>query len=139
MKYLSGPERFVVNVTYINGTPISDVTVKISINGIEYSRITDENGSASLAINLDSGNYTVLVKVDDYNFNEFKHVEVLPTIYANNVVKVFRNGTHYSGLFLDCKGNPLVNTVVSFNINGVFYNRTTNSSGWAKLNINLDE
>ena len=27
---------------------------------------------------------------------------------------------------------------VLFNINGVFYNRTTNSSGHARLNINLD-
>ena len=29
-------------------------------------------------------------------------------------------------------------TEVAFNINGVFYSRTTNSSGIAKLNINLN-
>ena len=33
--------------------------------------------------------------------------------------------------------NALANATVKFNINGVFYNRTTNASGQAKLNINL--
>ena len=40
---------------------------------------------------------------------------------------------------MDGEGNPLVNTTVTFNINGVFYNRTTDASGRARLNINLIE
>ena len=56
-----------------------------------------------------------------------------------DVVKVFHNGTHYWALFLDGNGNPLVNTNVTYNINGVFYTRTTNASGWCKLNINLEK
>ena len=34
-------------------------------------------------------------------------------------------------------GNPYSNQIVTFNINGVFYNRTTDAYGDAKLNINL--
>lgn len=59
--------------------------------------------------------------------------------YAEDVVKVFRNGTQYYGLFLDGNGNPLANTDVRFNIHGVFYTRTTNATGWAKLNINIEK
>ena len=39
--------------------------------------------------------------------------------------------------FTDSEGNALVGVTVTFNINGVFYNRLTNADGWAKLNINL--
>ena len=39
---------------------------------------------------------------------------------------------------LGADGNPVkAGEVVTFNINGVFYNRTTNASGLVKLNINL--
>jgi hypothetical protein len=39
---------------------------------------------------------------------------------------------------LDGNGNPLVNSDVTFNINGVFYNRKTDANGIARLNINLN-
>ena len=94
-------------------------------------------------MNLNSGNYTVSAIFegnDEFNSTgTVAIVEVLPTIYANDVFKVFRNGTQYYGLFLDSEGNPLIDTEVSFNIHGVFYTRTTNGSGVAKLNINLEE
>ena len=142
VKYYSGSERFIVYLTDNKGNKLSGLEVKITINGKTYTR-TSENGEASIALNLISRNYTV--KVDFDGNDEFKPqsinstVEILPTIYAKDVLKVFKNGTHYYGLFLDGQGNPLANTEVNFNINGVFYTRTTNASGWAKLNINLPE
>ena len=121
---------------------IDGLTVKITINGITYER-TSKDGQASLGLNLNSVNYTA--KIEFAGTSEFKpqtlnaNIEVLPTIIAEDVFKVFENGTHYYALFLDGEGNPLVNTDVSFNIHGVFYTRTTNASGWAKLNINLEK
>jgi len=38
---------------------------------------------------------------------------------------------------LDGKGDELSNAIITFNINGVFYNRTTDNNGIARLNINL--
>ena len=35
------------------------------------------------------------------------------------------------------QGNPFAEQSITFNINGVFYNRTTDSAGIAHLNINL--
>ena len=139
VKYYSGPERLLVYVLDNKGKGIASKEVKITINGITYTRTTDADGCASLAINLNSGNYTARVVAGEYDFDVVVNVEVKPTIYAEDVVKVFRNGTQYYGLFLDGNGNPLVNTNVTYNIHGVFYTRTTNATGWCKLNINLEK
>ena len=143
VKYYSGPERFYVYLEDLNGNKIADASVSITINGVTYNRTTDENGTASIALSLNSNNYTAFVVFNgNEEFNSTRvlsGVNVLPTIYANDLVKVFRNGTQYYALFVDGEGNPLVNTNVTFNIHGVFYTRTTNESGWAKLNINLEK
>ena len=134
-KYYSGHESFNVNVFYANGRAIAGKEVKITINGVTYSRTTDENGTASLNINLNSGEYPVSVVVDDVVVNS--SVFVKATIDASDVVKVFRNNTQYYATFVDVNGTPTPNTTVSFNVNGVIYNRTTDENGTAKLNINL--
>ena len=61
----------------------------------------------------------------------------MSTILGNNIIKYYKNGTQYFATFLDEDGSLLINTTVSFNINGVFYTRQTNGSGVARLNINL--
>ena len=50
----------------------------------------------------------------------------------------YKDGTKFEVTVLDDMGRHVgSNTQVVFNINGVFYNRVTDSSGQAKLNINL--
>ena len=68
-----------------------------------------------------------------YGYN----ITVLSTIYGDDIVKFFRNGTQYCAKFLDGCGSPLVNASVTFNINGVFYKKQTDDNGMARLNINL--
>ena len=48
------------------------------------------------------------------------------------------NETQFYAKFIDSSGNPLAKRAVTFNINGVFYTRNTDDSGYAKLNINLN-
>ncbi len=135
VKYYHGPERFNVYVL-LGGKPLANKTVDLSINNVVYTRTTNKDGIASLALNLNSDNYTVIVKVDDIELTSF--VTINPTIVGKDITKVFRNETQYFATFYDSNGKPLANTVVTFNINGVFYNRTTDSNGVAKLNINLN-
>ena len=45
---------------------------------------------------------------------------------------------HADATLLDGQGNPVDGETVTFNINGVFYNRITRDGGQAKLNINLN-
>ncbi len=140
VKYYSGPERFIVYCTDDKGNNVDGLTINITINGITYTRTTSD-GKASIALTLNSGNYTALVEFggkDKFRPQTLNaSVEILPTIYAKDVFKVFRNGTQYYALFTDGEGNPQPNINVTFNIHGVFYTRTTNSTGWAQLNINL--
>ena len=134
-KYYKDPQKFTVTVTDAKGQAAANKTVEITINGVTYTRTTDENGTASLNINLNSGEYPVSVAVDDVVVNST--VTVKATIDASDIVKVFGNDTQYYATFTDVNGTPVANTTVSFNVNGVIYNRTTDENGTAKLNINL--
>ena len=65
------------------------------------------------------------------------NITVLPVLIANDLEMHFQDGSTFNALVLNGQGTPLANVAVTFNINGVFYTRYTNSSGIAKLNINL--
>ena len=75
-KYYSGPEKLTVNVTNSKDNPIANQVVQFTINGMTYNRTTDENGSASLNINLNSGQYTARISVN-YTSIDAK-VNILP-------------------------------------------------------------
>lgn len=49
----------------------------------------------------------------------------------------YGDGSSFRVKILDNRGNPLNNTNVTFNINGVFYNRVTDNYGIARLGIRL--
>uniref|UniRef100_UPI00388D2F78 hypothetical protein n=1 Tax=Methanobrevibacter sp. TaxID=66852 RepID=UPI00388D2F78 len=141
--YYKNGTRYVILLTDQNGNALANKTVTITLNGVSYNRETNENGTASIAINLLAGNYTASVLyVGEDNFTNTSsenNITVLTTVFGDDLVKTFRNGTQYYATFLDGQGNPLANTDVIFNIHGVFYTRQTNASGQAKLNINLDQ
>ena len=141
--YYKNGTRYVVVLSDQNGNPFANKTVTLTVNGASYNRTTDENGTASLAINLNSGNYTASAFYAgvDTNSTTENSITILSTVFGEDVVKVFRNGTQYYATFLDGQGNPLANgTEVTFNINGVMYKRYVNGSeGKAKLNINLPQ
>ena len=134
--------RFVATLTDKQGNPIGGAAIEITINGRSYDKITDEKGSVSLGLNLDSGIYSVVVKFKGLlNYTPItKHANVTiePTVKGLDVVKMFRNSTQYYAIFTDSHGNFLKNKNIQFNINGVFYTRTTNDKGIAMMNINLN-
>ena len=136
IKYYGGPERFVVYVYDTDGRAMSGKRVIINIDGMDYARTTDDDGYASVAINLNSGKHHAIVKCDDSSINS--SITIKSTVSGENITKIFRNATQYCAEFVDTGGNILKSTPVEFNINGVFYTRTTNASGVAKLNINLN-
>ena len=133
-KYYKGSEKFVVTVKEDN-KPVVGKNVTIDLNGKPYTRTTDDNGQASMAINLNSGVYKVISEFEGIKVDST--ITVKSTVSGNNVTKIFKNATQYYATFVDTKGNLMKNTEVKFNINGVFYTRTTDENGVAKMNINL--
>lgn len=137
--YYKDGTRFAVVLKDINGNPLANMNVTISINGRNYVKQSDENGTASLGLNLESKNYTVVTTFGGnskyFGTRSNNTVSILSTLLSKDIVKYYRNGTQFYATVLDFKGNPLANTTVMFNINGVFYNKTTDENGTAKLNI----
>ena len=138
-KYFGNAKQLEFMLSDSLGNPVSNKSIIITINGRNYTRVTDENGTARININLDAGNYTVTATYadKDNNISADADVTILTTIEGKDITKIYRNGTQYYANFTDSDGNPLKNTDVMFNINGVLYTRKTNENGTAKLNINL--
>ena len=142
VKYFNGPQKLMAKLVDGFGNPIANATVYFTINGKVYVRITDENGTASIAIRLLPGEYKASALFNgtgDYDVTSVNaSVLVKNTILGNDTTLYFRNGTQYVAKFLDSNGKALANTDVKFNINGVFYTRVTDENGIARLNIRLD-
>ena len=141
IKYYGGSERLYVYLKDNYNDPIANASVVITINGQDYERKTNANGSASIALNLNSGVFETTVVCEQYNLTTIAKVTVLPTVNGTDVVKVYRNATQYYATFRDSNGNYLKEgTMVKFNINGVFYERKiSGDKGMAKLNLNLEQ
>ena len=140
MFYKDG-SRFTAVLTDYKGNPIANETLIFVINGVNYTKITDNKGTASMALKLMPGVYEGLVLFNgtsNYNNISVKcNITIKSTVIGHDIVKMFRNATQYSALFLDSNGKALVNATVKFNINGVFYTKNTNGEGIATLNIQL--
>lgn len=153
--YYRNGTQFKVTVFDSKGNPINTSPgiqhqmrfVNITVNGVTYQKILDENGEVSLNINLNPGTYEIFTEfMGDYIYppqvhpkaNITTNLTVLPTIQGKDITKIFRNGTQYTVKVVDGRGNPLANEEVEFNINGVIYKRMTNANGEATLNINLN-
>ena len=142
VKYFNGPQKLMAKLVDGFGNPIANATVYFTINGKVYARITDENGTASIAIRLLPGEYKASALFngtkDHDKATANATVTVKSTIFGNDTTLYFCNGTQYMAKFLDSDGKALANTDVKFNINGVFYTRVTDENGIARLNIRLD-
>ena len=133
--------RLIAKLTDYLGNPIANATVYFTINGQTYNKTTDANGTASMGLNLVSNVYQVTVsyKGSDKFDAVSKNITVTinPTIVADNLVKMYQNATRFYAKFTDSTGKALANTLVKFNIHGVFYNKTTDKDGVADLGIML--
>ena len=119
-----------------SGNPLVNGNVTFNINGVFYKKQTNASGIAKLNIALLPNEY-ILTAIHPSGLMYGSNITVLSTVFGEDIVKFFRNGTQYYAKFLDDFGNPLVNGNVTFNINGVLYEKQTDSKGIAKLNINL--
>ncbi len=138
MKYYRNGTQYSATFYDKQGNPLVNRNVTFNIIGKIYTMKTDENGIATLPINLNPGNYIITAHNPEDGLLYSNTITVLSTISGNDIVNYYRNGTQYSATFLDSQGNPLVNRNVTFNIIGKFYNAVTNADGVAEIEIDLN-
>ena len=137
-KVEKAPGRFEALFTDAKGNPLANTDVTFELNGQKYTRTTDANGKAGMAINLIVGNYTIVTSNPVTGQSVTNTITVLPRLEGSDLTKYYRNASQYRVKVYDDNGNPVkAGEIVTFNINGVLYTRNTNSDGIAKLNINL--
>ncbi len=100
-----------------------------------YERTSNASGHVKMNINLNPGTYVITA-----NYNGLmasNTIKVLPVLSAKDINMKYRDGTKFEAKLVDGQGNPFAAQKITFNINGVFYERTTDAEGIARLNINL--
>ncbi|WP_409199684.1 hypothetical protein [Methanobrevibacter sp. DSM 116169] len=138
VKHFKNDTQFSVSVLDNSGSPIKNIEVLLNINGVFYTRYTDNNGIAILNINLNPGTYIITI---EHPYNKEKRsnlIDVKQTLFGSDLNKTFGESDTYNVKVLDNIGNLLANVDVIININGIFYSRTSDINGIAKLNINLN-
>jgi hypothetical protein len=136
VKYYKNGTQFVVKVLNKNGTPATGTNITFNINGVYYSRPV-VNGTAQLSINLNPGEYIITTSYEGYEVGN--NISIKPTLITEDLSMNYKDGSTFNATVLDGQGKPLANQVVIFNVNGVFYNRTSGDDGIASLNINLNK
>ena len=138
VKYYHNDTQYYATFLDSDGEFLDYKEVTFNINGVFYTRTTDQNGVARLNINLNSGDYILTAYNPNDGFSYSNKIKVLPTISGEDLRKIYRDNNQYWVTFRDFNGNPLKYSEVEFNVHGVFYTRKTNNLGNARLNINLD-
>ena len=135
-KFYKNDTQYTVKLIGDDGNPVgAGEVVTFNINGVFYNRTTNASCEAKLNINLPPGDY--VITADYKGCKVSNNIKVLPVLSAKDITMKYHDGTQFVATLVDGQGKPYPDQTVTFNINGVFYNKQTDSEGKAKLNINL--
>ena len=120
---------------------LSNKKIQFLINGVNYEKTTDENGIASLGIQLDIGLYPIDIFFDgDEKYKPSKDrniVHVNPKITTSDLNMKELDGSNFNAKVTDINNNPIIGIDTTFTVNGRQYKKPTNTNGIAQLNIKL--
>ena len=135
-----------VQVKGVDNSLVDGVQVTFTVNGVSYNRTTDINGYCSLPINLNIGTYTCTVYChgDSYYNPSTASVTVqvrdkysVSIMVAGIYTKTYGESGAVTAIMYQEGGVPAKGLPCRFTINGIDYNRTSDSNGEIRLNINL--
>ena len=141
--------------TYYNGqlkvtllsdesVPIADEEVTIKINNTSYTVKTDENGTATLNLNLEKvGVYNVLTEFNGNSyFNSSQATSTITVEFANITIETLNENAVITPLkgslsykVTDNEGNPIRNIEITVALDSNDYKIKTNDSGIAVLDL----
>ena len=137
VKMYKNETQFFATFLGTDGKPLSNIDVTFNINGVFYTRQTNENGVARLNINLRPDVYILTAINSVTGESKGFNITVKSLIESNDLTKYYRNDSNFEVKIYNKDGTLAINKEVTFNINGVFYQKTTDSNGIARLGIAL--
>ncbi len=143
MTVFYGTEKnLVVSVAY-EKQAISGITLVVKINGATLTRVTDDKGKIQIPLkNLNVGEYPIQIIFEEtgryQSASTNVHVNVLTTVEAVDVVKLFGSATQYYAIFTDSNGKALANTDIKLTVGSNSYTVTTLPNGIVRVNINFN-
>ena len=137
VKMYQNATRFYAKFTDSTGKAIANKEIRFNINGVFYTKKTDKDGVADLGIMLRPGSY-ILTAYNLANGEEKGvNITVKSLIVQSDLTKYYLNASKFEATVYNKDGSLAVNKNVTFNINGVFYTKTTDKNGVASLGIAL--
>ena len=139
-------EKFKVTLS-VGDIGLPDRKVIININGVNYTRTTDDEGIAEITINLNVGNYTAKYYYLGENRIKASQGEAVITVkeriptsltWQSSSSFISDSDIILKTLLVDKDNNPLANKDIVFTINAKTYLTTTDSKGKVYLKINLN-
>ncbi len=131
-------DAFSAKVLDENDDPVQGETVYFTINGVTYAVSTNSEGIASMAINLNPGNYPITTTVRGQSVkNNIKIDYYVPQLITSDLVKYYRSNSQFAVKAVNQLNQPITYETVYFTINGVTYTQTTDANGIAYMGIGL--
>ena len=134
--------EFIAQLVDADGNPIANKTLVFEIDSKSSEAVTDGNGQAKVALNLTSGNYSVVVSLKEDNVFKADDSIASINVNSNSVIINASDATIYStkGKFTveltDVNGNPISSELI-VTIDGLSYVVATGADGVGSLNLTL--
>ena len=132
-------------VTDENGNLVKNIEGKLSINGKSYTFTTDDNGIASINVNLTAGNYSTIIETTSNYYYLSKYLETTLSVEKistaltapnkNVYLQAIAKGSAYQITLKDADGKTMAGKEIVVKLNGATYKATTDSKGIAKFTL----
>lgn len=137
-------EKLVVTLKDRKGNAVKGKEIEINLNGTNHSLTTDDDGKATLTIDLIPGNYTAeIVFVGDGGYlSSCANASIIMNqidsqITAPSISTTYNVAKNLAVTLKDEKGNVLAGQNVIVSLNSKIYNKTTDANGQIKISVNL--
>ena len=116
-----------------SNNPIEGQKIAVRIGSENYTATTDKNGKATIALNLTTGDYDVLVDYAGTDYyeasNKTAKITVLEDRMGSSIAITMINSLEITAVLKDSQGNAIAGETVFYTINGEKANTTTNGNG----------
>ena len=131
--YYGAGKYYKVKVFDDNGKIAKGVKVTFTINGVKYTRTTDNNGFASIKINLKPKTYKIVAEYKGFMVSN--NIVVKTTIITKDITVKKGKAIKFKAKLVNKNGKILKNKKITFKFKGKTYKIKTNSKGKATLKI----